>query len=155
MGDDEAVGEAVADAVADSVTAHNEAEGMDFDREFFTGSDGAGGATTGGIWSREPHYDLDDPALDFPWSPEAGGPRRIWRAAVKYLGPDAAGDVLTPPAVVDFGIGVAETVWQYREQLGLVPSESDTDDDAPGPADADGVEVGDVVTDPGKAEGRR
>ncbi|RYJ12754.1 hypothetical protein ELS19_01390 [Halogeometricum borinquense] len=70
------------------------------------------------LFSTEPERSLD--AIESPWDPERGGPRRVYRGLQKMA------DVDGMPAIFDVGLGIAETVVWAQQQS----SESDAEDDS-------------------------
>ncbi|WP_363467819.1 hypothetical protein [Halogeometricum borinquense] len=72
------------------------------------------------LFSTEPERSLD--AIESPWDPDRGGPRRIYRGLQKMA------DVDGMPAIFDVGLGIAETVvWTQQQRES---SESDAGDDS-------------------------
>ncbi|WP_410765784.1 hypothetical protein [Haloferax sp. DFSO60] len=61
------------------------------------------------LFATEPHRSLD--AMESPWDPERGGPKRLVRGLMKMA------DVDGIPAIVDVGLGTLETFVVMRERV--------------------------------------
>ncbi|ELZ87496.1 hypothetical protein C453_04059 [Haloferax elongans ATCC BAA-1513] len=81
------------------------------------------------LFATEPHRPLD--AIESPWDPQRGGPKRLVRGLQKMA------DVDGIPAIVDVGLGTLETFVLVRERAEQKQSDDSTGQNDREPLDPD------------------
>lgn len=135
-------------AAADNALNHAELEGAEASASEVSSIGEA--PEKGGMWSTEPDIPLDE-VQSFPWDPERGGSRRVWRGILKYNGGN-----IGIPAVVDLAIGPVEWYWVNKDRLPTwLTGSSETEAETEAEAEASGstIQAGEPIGDTENPEG--